>query len=213
MIGMPIAQVLVGVDKWARSALLEPGFPANNCIQATRTLQEVFMHFGYYTRPLTVHAYIHNPPLWAAIKRHAETGEGKVPNVTDPDYEKRGFWGLGIKKGNPGRGWDGHLVLYVEHDDLKHPSIIDGSFDQFSRPDKKLAIPPTTVIAYVPDDFADRQQQAAMELPTGVGVIYESQPRDHTYIRAPDWMQFQNRPLYTKVRDRIIRAVEEEARS
>lgn len=218
MIGVGVQEVLAAVQKWSRSALREEGFMVNNCIHATRTLQDVLMHFGYFGRPLTVAAFIHNPPLWRAIKKRAEAlAEGReapaVPAHTDPEYDKLGFWGLGVQKGNPGGGWDGHLVLFVEHEDLRQPVIIDGSFDQFSRPAKKIIVPQETVVIEVPDDFSTRAQQVALELPTGVGVIYESKPRDHTYVRAPDWMQYSNRPLYLRVRDRIIRAVDSEVRS
>lgn len=213
MIGLTLTQVLTGIQKWSRSALLEPGFAANNCIQSTRTLQDVLMHFGYYSRPLTVHAFVHNPPLWKAIKAHAEEGGPAVPHHTDAEYDKRGYHGMGVMRGNPGSGWDGHLVLYFEHEELDQPVIIDGSFDQFSRPQKKMEIPIGTILAHVPEGFADAEESVVLELPTGVGVIYKSQPRDHTYIRAPDWMQYGNRPLYTKIRDRIIQAIVEEART
>jgi hypothetical protein len=218
VIGVGVQEVLVAVQKWSRSAMREQGFAVNNCIHATRTLQDVLMHFGYFGRPLTVWAYVHNPPLWRAIKARAEAmAEGRpapaVPEQTDPEYDKLGFWGLGVQKGNPGGGWDGHLVLYVEHDDLPEPIIIDGSFDQFARPEKKIIVPQKAVLITVPEDFATESQQAAFETPTGVGVIYESKPRDHTYVRAPDWMQYAHRPLYLKVRDTIIRAVESEVRS
>lgn len=212
MIGVSINEVLAGVAKWSRSALLVPGFNANNCIHATRTLQDVLMHFGYYGRPLTVWASIHNPALWSAVKAHAEGRGESPPHHDDPEYDRRKFWGLSVRQGNPGPGWDGHLALFVEHDDLSSPVIIDGSFDQFSRPAKKIVIPQNTVVIGVPDDFADQEQQVSFELPTGVGIIYHSKPRDHTYVRAPDWMQYAERPLYLKVRDRIIQAIEAEVR-
>lgn len=212
MIGVGVNEVLTAVAKRSRSILRDEGFMVNNCIHATRTLQDVLMHFGYYGRPLTVRVNIHNPPLWRAIKARAEGGPG-VPEQGSPEYDQRGFWGLGVSDENDGPGWNGHLILLLEHDDLPNPVGIDGSFDQFSRPAKKIIVPEHTVLIGVPDDFASNGQQVSFELPTGVGVIYESRPRDHTYVRAPDWMQYAHRPVYLKVRDRIIEAVEKEVRS
>lgn len=210
MNGPPLSpyEVLRRLSQHGRPVLRER-FRRNNCIMATRTLQDVLMHFGIPNRAVACKVYVFNPAQAQAM----EAGV-RLPRPGAPEYEQAGYYSLGVDEHSSGPGFSGHMVnLLTEHtlgdlvgSDHTEMLLIDGSVDQFARPERDIHIPELISIGAVPAGWVRGDPEQGGFSINGSAVVYAATPHNLAYISSPDWRQ--QRDYYAPIRQRLIATIE-----
>jgi hypothetical protein len=147
------------------------------CILATATLLDVLDYFKLPARPLTVEAWVCNPPMHERIIREGMP----TPEEAEASWFPEGCYSLCVGTGEKEKGkWAGHLVAV-----LADRVLMDLTLDQANRPDYGIVLP-MPVVAPVPRAFLDGEG-ALSGLVGGCRVAYTARPGDRSFEHSNDW--------------------------
>ncbi|MBZ5619903.1 MAG: hypothetical protein LAQ69_14450 [Acidobacteriia bacterium] len=163
----------------AKSALRRH-FSEDSCINSTRVLFDVYRAVRISAEAASVRTRIYSPGFVNRAYR-----EGRMPESAEEVHSwtlEPGVWSVGIGHGlDHGKNkWPGHLVLRSEGD------LIDATIDQANRPQHGIVMPPMLLLAHTPDAFWRAEDLLGVEV-NDCQVVYESRPRDNSYLVSPAW--------------------------
>lgn len=158
-------------------------FSLDSCIASSNVSRQILWAHHIYAEAAPVKAYVVNAKGDEFLRKgHPEWVKGM----------RDGAYAVGVGYGGPNPDkWDGHLVLVVDH-----RYLVDMSGDQFARPEYGIEVKPF----YARLDGVDltgRKSRLALGLPNGGVLLYEGDPDNQLFRRAPDWL----RPYREVVRD------------
>jgi hypothetical protein len=156
------------------------------CIAATRIALDVLEHFQIPGRPLATRLLVFNSVFREWVESH-----DRMPETRDEIDEvfDRGGWSLLVgaetytTPPTGGRGFDGHLVAYLDEG-----YIIDLSIAQASRPRYNIRLAP--LVAKMPEGFCEAGT-VALQYPQkdGRDLILKYEVIDNErYLSSPDWL-------------------------
>lgn len=147
------------------------------CILSTKAVVEVFRAKGVRARAVPVKLRVLSPEL----VRRIEAGE-KMDEENQQEWLDAGAWEVSIGHVPAERsGWDGHLVALV-----KERWLVDASAHQARRPAKGIDVEP--FVSEVHPDFLKGHACAVEQ--NGSLLIYEYDPENKLYLRAPAWTEY-----------------------
>lgn len=169
-----VSDILDSLCHVGRPVLLQ-FFRLDSCIASSNVVRQVLASYHVYSEAVPVKAYVVN----------AKGDEFLRQGHADWVREKReGAYAVGVGYGGPDPdAWDGHLVLIVDH-----RYLLDMSADQLARPQYDILVTP--LIAKVDGvDLSRPKSRLALGLEKGGVLLYEGDPDNQLFRRAPDWMR------------------------
>ena len=141
-------------------------FP-NHCILATKIGLEVLNYFEIEATPLPVIIWLYN-------QAYADCADAGMKDANE--FVSHGAFSVGINKSNPGKEWNGHLLI-----DLHNGDLLDLNFGQFSRPSKQIVVP----VAAAFRDFT--YGEPATYIVNQSHVCITADPTNVIYKNSNDW--------------------------
>jgi hypothetical protein len=159
---------------------MREAFDPDCCIATCRILRRVFARFGYAAEALPCAVSVSNP----AMTEYLASG-GYLPDDDEELLrlcERLGAWRIGMKPIPQRTGFQGHVVLRVEH------MLVDASLDQVDRPAKKIFMPP--LLAFEPFDafWAKPGEHGGEVRVNGCSVVYQPLS-DYSFRTTPGWLR------------------------
>ena len=145
------------------------------CLPSTRLGLEVCRYFEVKAWPLPTRALAVNE-AWQEWMHGEAMGQGEMPEPA---------WSVAVGWDSPGRGVDMHLVLLVEE-----KVLLDLDSSQFSRPQHKMPVAPTTFLAAGQRPHpvtGEPLWYAGTPLEGGGRLDYVEHPNPPQWKSAPDW--------------------------
>lgn len=161
------------------------GLKPNHCIIAARVAVEVGRYFGIPIEARAVDAIAYN-------KSGGEMMTRGVPLDEWPEEA----WSVGIVKGIPGPGYDGHVIAESPR------FILDLAAGQFNRPWRALDCPGPIVIEK-PEEYDPAVVKATRGDTT---IVYRSEVGGRRFMGAPDWRNELNFGVEAAALIRVLRS-------
>lgn len=128
------------------------------CLETTRCLRVVLRHFGFEASPVSIFIAIHNPVCTKLLLENSHLPPAELQRLLEASWDKGG-WSTGTRAQtandatiDPNRGYNAHLVLRCQD------VLIDGSIQQYARPQHNINFPGCMLITRVPPTFFRRGQ-------------------------------------------------------
>jgi hypothetical protein len=165
---------------------LDKTYALDCCIAGTRIVLDVLEHFKISARPIVTRAFVCNAIYreWVEQNQRLPTEGNEAAGI----FARGGYSLLLGADGEPtkqptgGKGFWGHLIVYVEEG-----YVVDITLPQAHRPRHKIYLKP--LIAKVGKDFPENGEVFLYpQKETGKVLVEYSIIQNDGYLKSPDWI-------------------------
>jgi len=187
---METKQALNLIVRHARPMILQ-SFRPESCIVSTAIACDVLSFLDVPVIPMVVQVGIYNPKLTERIKASWMPDEATAIKWRNED----GCYGVSLgfvdtppNPENP-KPWPGHLVA------ISPTFLMDLSIDQAARQQHSIFLEPFWVPWSEETTFQRfiTGKDCVLSMDNGTSLVYTARPTDRSFMKSPDWNQFERR--------------------